>query len=65
MCSTRDAQIARLGEAIDDLAVTLRKTPASEACLGDVTARLAGIWALIAELDPAVATRLRGYHDGE
>jgi hypothetical protein len=65
MCSTRAARIARLGEAIDELAVTLRKSSASEACPGDVTARLARIWELIAELDPAVAARLRGYYDGE
>jgi hypothetical protein len=61
MCSTRDARIARLGEAIDELATTLRTTPAGEAGLGEVASRLAGIWEMIAELDPAVATRLRGY----
>jgi hypothetical protein len=65
MCSTRDARIARLGEAIEELAVTLRKNPAGDANLGDVTARLAGIWAMIAELDPAVAVRLPHYYGGE
>jgi hypothetical protein len=63
MCSNRDARIARLREAIDELAVTLRNTPAGEAGLGEVASRLAGIWEMIAELDPAMAKRLRGYSD--
>lgn len=65
MCSTRDARIARLGEAIDELAVTLRTKPAGDASIGEAAVRLAGIWAMIAELDPAVAKRLPGYYGCE
>jgi len=34
---------------------------ASGAGMADLTAQLARIWAMLAELDPALAGRLRGY----
>jgi hypothetical protein len=65
MCSTSDARIALLGEAIDDLAEQTRTgiLPGGEAGAGtdDVAQRLAGIWAMVAELDPGLAERLPRY----
>jgi hypothetical protein len=58
MCSTAAQRIAEIGRAIDDLAVKAAPT-ASEA--DPVVARLAELWALLAELDPEVARRLAGY----
>jgi hypothetical protein len=65
MCSIPDARIALLGEAIDDLAEQARAgiKPAEAAGGGtdDVAQRLAGIWAMVAELDPGLAERLPRY----
>jgi hypothetical protein len=89
MCSTREARIAKIGAAIDEVAVAAQtaaadagaaaqtaaadagaagpdRAPAPTDAAGragitDVAARLADIWAMIAELDPALATRLRSY----
>jgi len=56
VCSTREARIARLGQAIDEIAELGR-----HAGLPELTQRLAVVWALMAELDPGVASRLPGY----
>jgi hypothetical protein len=48
--------LERLGEAIEELAEALRGQ-AGGVSAGD----LARVWALLAELDPAVAARLPGY----
>jgi hypothetical protein len=53
--------VERLAEAIAELAVTLRNAPANEANGGELAGRLAGVWAMVADLDPAVAARLAGY----
>ena len=60
MCSTQD-RLARIGEAIDDVAEAASQGAASGAGIADLTAQLARIWAMLAELDPALASRLRGY----
>jgi hypothetical protein len=61
MCSTTDRRIAEIGQAIDDLAN--QAAPAAGAVNGTepIVARLAELWALLAELDPEVARRLAGY----
>ena len=60
MCSTED-RLARIGEAIDEVAEAASQGAASGAGMADLTAQLARIWAMLAELDPALASRLRGY----
>jgi hypothetical protein len=49
--------LERLGEAIEELAETVRGRAGGDVSAGD----LARVWALVAELDPAVAARLPGY----
>lgn len=61
MCSTRDARIAKIGAAIDEVAAAARADAAGHADMAELAARLATIWAMVAELDPALAARLRGY----
>jgi len=53
MCSI-EQRVAEIGRAIDELAIE-----AQDPTL--VVARLAELWALLAELDPEVARRLAGY----
>jgi hypothetical protein len=60
VCSTED-RLARIGEAIDEVAEAASQGAASGAGMADLTAQLARIWAMLAELDPALAGRLRGY----
>jgi hypothetical protein len=65
MCSTPDARLALIGQAIDKLAEEARTgtqaTGAKGAAADDVMQRLAEIWAMVAELDPGVAQRLPRY----
>src|SRR5215831_13474474 len=77
MCSSAARRIAEIGQAIDDLAVTASRgakavamgeaagsAASTEAATGDtdpVVARLAELWALLAELDPEMARRVAGY----
>ena len=61
MCSTREACLARLRAAIDEVALAAHSGPAGQADPGELAERLAGLWAMIAELDPGLAARLRGY----
>ena len=61
MCSTREARLARLRAAIDEVALAVRADPAGHAGPEELAARLAGLWTMIAELDPDLAARLRGY----
>lgn len=64
MCSTEE-RLALIGEAIDEVAAAASEGAAG-AGIADLTARLARIWAMLAELDPALARRLQGYAvDGE
>ncbi|HEY6277632.1 MAG TPA: hypothetical protein VIX86_15000 [Streptosporangiaceae bacterium] len=58
MCSTVEERLALIGKAIDEVAAA-SVTPG--AGLDHLAARLAQIWAMVAELDPALAGRLRGY----
>jgi hypothetical protein len=60
VCSTED-RLARIGEAIDEVAEAASQGAASGAGMADLTAQLARIWAMLAEVDPALARRLRGY----
>jgi hypothetical protein len=52
-----------IGDAIDQLAADAAASP--EGTPEQAPARLARIWAMIAELDPAMAGRLRGYTGGQ
>jgi hypothetical protein len=69
MCSTPDARIVLLGQAIDELAADTRTgaRPATAQSAGmgaemdGVAERLARIWAMVAELDPGLAERLPRY----
>jgi len=61
VCSTRDARLARIGRAINEVAAAARAGVGAEPNLGDLAGRLADIWAMVAEEDPALTARLRGY----
>jgi hypothetical protein len=60
VCSTEE-RLALIGEAIDEVAAAASEGAASGAEMADLTTRLARIWAMLAEVDPALARRLRGY----
>jgi hypothetical protein len=64
MCSTVEGRLAMIGEAIDEVAAAASEGTTSGAGLDDIAGRLARIWAMLAELDPALARRLRGYNAG-
>ena len=64
MCSTREARLATLRAAIDEVALAARTGPSGHVEASDLAERLAGLWAMIADLDPALAARLRGYDPG-
>ena len=61
MCSTREARLAQLRAAIDEVAQAAHAGPGEHADPQELAERLAGLWAMIAELDPGLAARLRGY----
>jgi hypothetical protein len=73
MCSTLEARLARLRAAIDEVALAARAARGGHTGLpgrtgldgntdpGELAERLASLWGMIAELDPALAARLRGY----
>jgi len=66
VCSTRESHLARIGEAIDEVAAAARGSAVPGADMDDLANRVAGIWAMVAEIDPALALRLPGYYrDGE
>jgi hypothetical protein len=58
VCSTAEERLALIGKAIDEVAAA---AAAPGAKLDDLAPRLAQIWAMVAEIDPALAARLRGY----
>jgi hypothetical protein len=60
MCSTVSEQLARIGQAIDELAAETRGTGAEPAG-GSLDDRLARIWLMMAELDPELARRVTEY----
>ena len=61
MCSTLEARLARLRAAIDEVALAARTGQPGHTGAEDLAERLAGLWSMIAELDPILAARLRGY----
>jgi len=61
MCSTQEVRLARLRAAIDEVAQAAHADPGERADPQELAERLAGLWAMIAELDPGLAARLRGY----
>jgi hypothetical protein len=61
MCSTVEERLALIGRAIDEVEAAAGAGTLSSAATAELTAQLAHIWAMIAELDPALARRLRGY----
>ena len=70
MCSMTDPRLAMIGMAIDELAEAARAEAAGDAA-GDrrpgtsdtMAERVAGIWAMVADLDPGLAQRLSQYTD--
>jgi hypothetical protein len=54
------AGLDRLGAAIEDLAAAQARG-GDDGAWPEVAARLAGLWAMVAELDPELARRLHGY----
>lgn len=63
MCSNGGARLARIGEAIDQLAD--EAAAAGDGEPSQMAGRLAALWAMLAELDPGLARQLRGYTGGE
>ena len=68
MCSTTDQRLAMIGTAIDELAEAARDEAARTGAGGGrpgtsdtMAERLAGIWAMVADLDPGLAQRLSWY----
>ncbi len=60
MCSM-EQRIAEIGRAIDELAIRAAEGTDPAQAENTVAARLAELWALLAELDPEVARRVAGY----
>lgn len=60
MCSTASERLARIGMAIDELAADCLAPDRAGPDAG-MQERLAGIWAMIAELDPELARRMPEY----
>ena len=65
MCSITDPRLAMIGAAIDELAEAARAWAAGPRPAADtpdtMAERVAGIWAMVAELDPGLAQRLALY----
>jgi hypothetical protein len=61
MCSTPEARLARIGAAIDEVALAARAAAAGHGDADDLADRVASLWSMIADVDPALAARLRGY----
>jgi hypothetical protein len=70
MCSMTDSRLAMIGTAIDELAEAARAEAAAAGAGGSrpgtadtMAERVAGIWAMVADLDPGLAQRLSRYTD--
>lgn len=61
MCSGRERRLTEIREAINEVAAAVRGGPAAKASADDLSARVAKIWAMLAELDPALALSLATY----
>ena len=57
MCSTLADRLARIEQAIDELA--------SESGTAGVEDRLARLWQMVADLDPELSRRMAGYRGTE
>jgi hypothetical protein len=70
VCSTTEARIAQICRAIEELADSSSEPGCELAPSAASTAedhrpeRLAAIWAMIADIDPDLAKRMRGYLAG-
>jgi hypothetical protein len=60
MCSTTSERLARIGTAIDQLAAD-SLAPDRAGSDASMHKRLASIWAMVTELDPELARRVRKY----
>jgi hypothetical protein len=70
MCSMTDPRLAMIGTAIDELAAAAQAEAAAAGAGGSrpgtadtMAERVAGIWAMVADLDPGLAQRLSQYTD--
>jgi hypothetical protein len=61
VCSGQDQRLAEIREAIDAVAAAVRGGAAGEASAAELSARVAAIWAMLAELDPALALKVATY----
>ena len=59
MSSIRDARLAEICAAIDELARAARAAAGVDSA--ELANRIARLWAMVVAADPAVAVRLRGY----
>jgi hypothetical protein len=57
VCSTPEQPLSRLARAIEDLAEDWRDGTAD----GELAERIAGVWGMIADLDPELARRWSDY----
>lgn len=62
MSSTVGERLALIGRAIDEVDAAASAGQLSGAQMAELTVRLAQIWAMLAELDPGLAARLRDYN---
>jgi len=56
MCSTDEAALRRVAEAIDQLEADRRTADAAE-----LEARVAAVWSMVSDIDPALARLVPGY----
>jgi hypothetical protein len=61
MCSTVGERLALIGKAIDEVDAAASAGQLSSGQLAELTVRLAHIWTMLAELDPALARRVHDY----
>lgn len=64
MCSSTNALLIRVCLAIDDLAsssVSREGRAAGEPGEDEIAARVAAVWAMVADADPELARRVPGY----
>jgi hypothetical protein len=64
VCSIQESRLARVGEAIDEIDAAVHAATPAAPDMDDLAERVATIWAMVAELDPALALRMPGYYQG-
>jgi hypothetical protein len=57
VCSTLEDAIQRIAAEIDQLAADAKETADEQ----ELTARVAGLWQMVSDLDPELARRARAY----